>query len=62
MVNLFNPDLKRLYGKMAAMTWKKLNNRKIVSKYNYISFKKKFYENVYKIFSKSLYNANVRFK
>jgi hypothetical protein len=44
---------------MAAFTWKKLNLKKFVSKYNYISFRKKYYENIYQIFSKALYKESV---
>jgi hypothetical protein len=59
MVNNVDSDLKRLYGKMAASTWKKMNSKKIVSKYNYISFRKKYYENIYQIFSKTMYKEKV---
>lgn len=60
MVYLINKELKRHYGKLAALTWKKLNNKKFVSKYNYISFKKKYYESIYQIFAKLFYKESVR--
>ena len=59
MVDIYNIELKKVYGKLAAMTWRKLNNKKFVSKYNYISFRKKYYENIYQIFCKVMYRESV---
>lgn len=48
-------EILNLYGTLACTTWKKLNVKKLVSKSNYLNFRKQFYQKIYKMFSKSLF-------
>lgn len=50
-------DIKRTYGNLAAITWKKLNRKKILSKLNYINLRRNFYKNIYQDFSKLIYKV-----
>jgi hypothetical protein len=52
-------EITKKYGKLAAVTWRKLNNKKFVSKYNYISFRKFFYKKIYFIFTKLFYKEEI---
>jgi hypothetical protein len=42
---------------LAALTWRKLNNKKFLSKYNYVGLRKKFYNNLYALFSRLLHRV-----
>jgi hypothetical protein len=45
-------EIHKNYGKIAAMTWRRLNLQKYVSKYNYIDFRKNFYRNFFIVSSR----------
>lgn len=56
--NKIKKDIYKTYGRFAVMTWKNLNSKKILSKYNYIQFRKRFYKNIYELFCKLSYKEN----
>jgi len=45
-------ELQIYYGKIATITWRRLNLEKFVSKFNYIDYRKNFYRNIYLIIAR----------
>ncbi len=45
-------EIQKYYGKIAAITWRRLNLGKFVSKFNYIDYRKNFYRNLYLIIAR----------
>ncbi len=53
-------EITHRFGKLAARTWKRLSDKKYVSKFNSLGFRKMFYRKIYFIFSKLLYNVDYK--
>jgi len=69
MVFIYNEDsskirkeIQKRFGKIAAMSWRRLNIQKYVSKYNVVDFQKNFYRNFVTVSSRLMFRVENRRK